>query len=334
MRVNQIVVIGTSGGGVDALRAIVAALPPDFPAAICVVMHTSPDSPGILGDLLDRCGPLRTVTAHATERFNEGTVYVAPPDFHMLVEPGGLRLTKGPKENRFRPAVDPLFRSAAQVYGPAAIGVILSGNLDDGTAGLWAIKQLGGVTIVQDPDEAVCAGMPESAIRHVEVDYTARLDDIAPLLARLVSQPIAERQQSAPLHVELEVRIAGEEDPVDTGFEHVAQPSRFACPECHGVLLQLEEGGRVRFRCHTGHAYSIDTLVASISEGIEASMWMAIRSIEEARLLLDRMEDHLGAAPHDGNGRRIVALAEKARRQIQTLRGFVMEHEPLTATKG
>src|SRR4051812_48773078 len=170
MRVNQIVVIGTSSGGVDALRTIVAALPQDFPAAICVVMHTSPESPGILSDLLDRSGPLKTVTPQPKERFTPGTIYVAPPDFHMLVEPGGLRLTKGPKENRFRPAVDPLFRSAAQVYGPAVIGVILSGNLDDGTAGLWAIKQLGGVTIVQDPRDAVYAGMPESAIRHVDVD--------------------------------------------------------------------------------------------------------------------------------------------------------------------
>src|SRR5687767_3732333 len=158
MAVDRIVVIGASAGGVDALRAIVAALPADFPAPICVVVHTSPQSPSILDQILDRAGPLTAAAACNGERIRPGRIYVAPPDCHLVIEPGVLRVTRGPKENRFRPAVDPLFRSAAQVYGPAATGVVLTGNLDDGTAGLWAIKQLGGISIVQDPADALFPG--------------------------------------------------------------------------------------------------------------------------------------------------------------------------------
>jgi two-component system chemotaxis response regulator CheB len=184
---DRLVVIGTSAGGIEALRAIAAALPADFPAAIAIVMHLSPQSPGILDDILNRAGPLRADVARGGERLQPGHIYVAPADAHLLVEPGRLRLTRGPKENRFRPAIDPLFRTAAQVYGPAAVGVILTGNLDDGTAGLWAIKKLGGTTVVQDPADAMFPAMPESAVRHVEIDHVVPLAAIAPLLVRLTT---------------------------------------------------------------------------------------------------------------------------------------------------
>src|SRR4029078_1878243 len=148
-----------------------AALPADFPAAICVVMHTAPQSPGVLHEILTRAGTLHAVSPTDGDALVPGRVYVAPPDYHLLLEPGRVRVTKGPRENLFRPAIDPLFRSAAQVYGPAAIGVVLSGNLDDGTAGLWAIKRLGGTAVVQDPDDALFDGMPRSAIERVAIDH-------------------------------------------------------------------------------------------------------------------------------------------------------------------
>jgi len=187
MQNRHLVVIGASAGGIEALRDLVAKLPSHFPAPIALVLHTSPNAPGVLPAILTRSGPLPAMTPLSGERLLPGRIYVAPPDRHMLIEPGVIRLTTGPLENRFRPAIDPLFRSAAQVYGPAAIGVILTGNLCDGTCGLWAIKRLGGVAIVQDPDDAPFPSMPESAIRYVNADYVLRLPAIPPVLFSLVS---------------------------------------------------------------------------------------------------------------------------------------------------
>jgi two-component system chemotaxis response regulator CheB len=327
---NQIVVIGASAGGIETLRTLIHALPADFPLPICIVIHSAPQSPGLIAEILDRVGPLSVTNARNAERLVAGHVYVAPPDCHLLVEPGRLRVTKGPRENRFRPAVDPLFRSAAQVYGPGAIGVVLSGSLDDGTAGLWAIKQLGGVAIVQDPADALFPGMPENALRHVAVDHITTLAHLAPLLVSLASQPV---EAHAPAHVpdylRTEVKIAMEHNPIDVGLEQLGDPSSFACPECHGVLLQLKEGSRTRFRCHTGHAYSIASLLAAIGEGIEDSLWNAIRSLEEGQLLMYRMADHLRSHHDPAEASRLLERAEEAKRQSDQLRKLVTSREPL-----
>ena len=256
MHTRQIIVIGASAGGIDALRVLASALPTEFSTPICVVLHTAPESPGLLPEILNQAGRLTALSPTNGERLQAGRVYVAPPDRHLVLEPGRVRVTKGPKENRFRPAIDPLFRSAAQVYGPAAIGVILTGSLDDGTAGLWAIKALGGVAIVQDPADALYPSMPRSALQQVKVDHCVPLAQITPLLVTLTATPVETAERSpVPDHVNVEVNIAKEQHPMDAGLEEIADPSRYACPECHGVLLQLKESGRVRFRCHTGHAY-------------------------------------------------------------------------------
>lgn len=187
MRTRGIVAVGASAGGINALRNLAAGLSPQFPLPMCVVVHVWPHSPGLLGEILDRSGPLRANNARQCERLRPGRIYVAPPDYHLIVEPGVVRLTRGLREDRFRPAVDALFRSAAQVYGPAAIGVVLSGNFDDGTGGLCAIKKLGGIAIVQDPSDAVFPSMPRSALQHVSVDHCVRLSDMASLLNRLAT---------------------------------------------------------------------------------------------------------------------------------------------------
>jgi two-component system, chemotaxis family, protein-glutamate methylesterase/glutaminase len=336
MRAKQIVVIGASAGGIDALRVLVAGLPADFPAPICIVMHTSPDSPRVLHEILTRAGRIPAVSARNPERLQGGRIYVAPPDCHLLIEPGRLRVTKGPTENRFRPAIDPLFRSAAQVYGPAAIGVILTGNLDDGTAGLWAVKQLGGTAIVQDPKDAPFPSMPSSASEYVKVDYSVPLAEIAALLVRLTSRPMEDvKTLPVPEQMEVEVNIAREKNPIEAGLEQIGTPSRFACPDCHGVLLQLEEGGRFRFRCHTGHAYSVDSLLAAISDGIEDSLWIAVRALEEGRLLMDRIAEHLKTRQH-GHGADVARLAERAeetRRKSEAIRKLLIEHEQLVSAK-
>ena len=335
MTSKQIVVIGGSAGGLEAMREIVAHLPADFAASICVVLHTSPQSPGVLADILGRAGPLPATNGRDRDRLEAGHIHVAPPDCHLLIEPGMIRVTKGPRENRFRPAVDPLFRSAAQVFGPNAIGVVLTGNLDDGTAGLWTIKQLGGTAIVQDPGDAMFADMPRNAATHVDVDYSVRLADIAPLLVRLTSTALENRTEPVDARsrelLEVEVKIGKEIHPADAGLESMGEPSPYACPECHGVLLQLKEGGRVRFRCHTGHAYSVESLLADVSEGIEDALWNAIRTLEEGSLLLTAMAAHLTSG-HDGrDAERLLSQAQEARRHSDTLRQVASEREPLAA---
>jgi two-component system, chemotaxis family, protein-glutamate methylesterase/glutaminase len=338
MRTKHIVVVGASAGGIEALRELVASLPEDFPAPICVVLHTSPQAPGVLDAILSRAGVLPARNARDRERLQPRRIYVAPPDCHLLIEPGIVRVTKGPRENRFRPAVDPLFRSAAQVFGPAAIGVVLTGNLDDGTAGLWTIKQLGGIAVVQTPEDALFPAMPQSALQNVQVDYSLPLAEIPALLVQLTTEVAEPAEPEYPVElvvpqaVEVEVKIAKEHNPLQAGLQEITEPSPFACPECHGVLLRLKEGGPVRFRCHTGHAYSLDSLLAGVSEGVEEAMWNAIRALEEAEMLLRAMADH--ASAHSASeAATLLGRADEAKKHSDELRKLVMAREPLTADR-
>jgi two-component system chemotaxis response regulator CheB len=327
---NRLVVIGASAGGIDALRVILAPLPADFAAPICVVVHISAESPGVLHGILDRVTPLRVVSARNQTRLEAGHVYIAPPDFHLLVEPGRLRLTKGPRENRFRPAIDPLFRSAAQVAGPAAIGVVLTGNLDDGTAGLGAIKKLGGVAIVQDPLEARYPSMPQSALNHVEVDYCVPLERLPRVLVDLTRRPAARPvAPGADDRVNAEVGIAKEQHPMEAGLDRFSRPSLFTCPECHGTLLEIVDEGRVRYRCHTGHAFSADSLLSAAGDEIDAALWNAIRSLEESARFLDALATHVREAHPHVAGERFRIRAEEARAHSKTLRQIALARDPL-----
>ena len=330
MSTKQIVVIGASAGGIEALRVVAAGLPADFPAPICVVVHTAPESPGVLGEILARAGHLAARNATTGERLVPGTIYVAPPDCHLVIEPGRARVTKGPRENRFRPAIDPLFRSAAQVFGPNAIGVILTGSLDDGTAGLWTIKRLGGIAVVQDPTDALFSGMPQHALDHVPVDHVVPLSAIAALLVELTAQPVAAPAERAavPEIITIEVKIAMEHNPADAGLEQIGQPSSFACPECHGVLLQLKEGPSVRFRCHTGHAYSMASLLAAINEGVDQALWNAIRALEEGHLLMCHMAEHLTRNHSEDDAATLVTRADDAKRHSDIIRNLATMHQP------
>jgi two-component system chemotaxis response regulator CheB len=330
---RHLVVIGTSAGGIEALRDLFSRLPADFPAPIAVVMHTSPQSPGILHEILARSGPLPGVSATTGMRIDPGHIYVAPPDHHLLIEPGRFRVTRGPKENRFRPAIDPLFRTAAQVYGPGAIGIILTGNLDDGTAGLWTVKQLGGIAIVQDPQDAMFPSMPMNASQLVDVDHVAPLAAIPDLLVRLTAEPAAQPVAStaASEALDIEIRIAKEEDPVDAGIKRVAEPSPFACPECHGVLLKLKEAGRTRFRCHTGHAYSLDSLLAELTEAIEGALWNAVRVLHEGAMLVTHMAEHLDDAHDAETPAALASRATELMRRADAIRELLNDSPPVRA---
>ena len=332
MAAQRIVVIGASSGGIEALRQLVGGLPPDFPAPICVVLHTSPQSPGLLGKILANAGALPAVTAATGMQLKAGHIYVAPPDHHLLIEPGGVCLGRGPKENRFRPAIDPLFRSAAQVYGHGAVGVILTGNLDDGSAGLRTIKQLGGIAIVQDPRDALFPAMPTNALRHLAADYMVPLSEMVGALCEATARDVEGLRIETPEEIRVEIAIAKEDRAMDRTVQRIGEPSIFACPDCHGVLLELKERGILRFRCHTGHAYSADTLLTALNEGIENALWSAVRAVEEGRFLLERMAQHRS----DASGGHSVRLREQlalVTDQFELLREMVGRRVALVPTE-
>lgn len=318
---KDIIVMGASAGGLESLRVLAGGLPADFPASIFIVLHTLPEAPALLADILDHFGILPAQTAKDGERIRPGTIYVAPPDRHLLIEPNLVRVTRGPKENRFRPAIDPLFRSAAQTYGPRVVGVILTGYLDDGTAGLWTVKQLGGTAIVQDPADALVPFMPLSAMTHVKVDYCLPVEEIAPLLVRLTTKETEEEGAfQVPKEVEIEVNIAKEQKALDAGVLQLGEPSNYACPECHGVLLQMKEGTLFRFRCHTGHAYSIDSLLTDITEKMDDALWNSIRAFEEGELFMRHMAKHLGRGENSQSAESVLKRAEETKRRAGLMR--------------
>jgi two-component system, chemotaxis family, protein-glutamate methylesterase/glutaminase len=318
---KDIIVVGTSAGGIEALRVLLGTLPADLSASLFIVMHTSAEGPGMLAEILDRAGRLPATNAKDRERIRPGTIYVAPPDRHLLIEPGVVRITRGPKENRFRPAVDPLFRSAAQTYGPRVVGVILTGYLDDGTAGLWTVKQLGGTTIVQDPSDALVPFMPQNALAHVQVDYCLPVEEIAPLLVRLTSETVEEEGvYPVPKQVEIEVNIAKEQKALDAGVLQLGEPSNYACPECHGVLLQVKESSLFRFRCHTGHAYSVESLLTDITEKMDDALWNSIRAFEEGELFMRHMAKHLGQGENSQSAESFLKRADEAKRRANLMR--------------
>ena len=322
---KDIIVIGASAGGIEPVRTILAGLPPDFAGSLFVVMHTSPDAPGLLDVIFNRAGALAAVLANDGERIVPGRVYVAPSDHHLLIEPGRVRLTRGPKENRFRPAIDPLFRSAAQTYGPRVIGIILSGGLDDGTSGLATVKQLGGTAIVQDPQEAWAPSMPASALKHVRADHVLPVSEIAPLLVRLAGgADVGEGGHAVPEDVKIEVDIAKEDKATEAGVLQLGDPSNYACPECHGVLLQMKERAPLRFRCHTGHGYTFESLVSEMDDVIEESLWNAIRALEERALLMRHAGEHARETPTDANDRFITG-ADDAQRRAELVRRALFE---------
>src|SRR4051812_31990320 len=299
MPTRDIVVIGASTGGINALQTLVGGLSPNLNAVILVVLHVGVSSPDILDRMLAKAGSLSASNARNDEIAKAGHIYVAPADHHLLIgESGKLQLSKGPKENRFRPSIDVLFRSAALAFGPRVIGVVLSGCLDDGTAGLWTIKSRGGVAVVQEPSDAVADEMPRNALAKVVVDHTAPAARIGEILSQLSATPgINEEPTPVPDILLTEVKIAAGEEPLSSGVLGVGDPSLYSCPECGGVLLQIAEAHTLRFRCHTGHAYSVDSLLAEYTETSEALLWRALRSLKEHGILLDGLMKGSPAPP-------------------------------------
>jgi two-component system chemotaxis response regulator CheB len=330
---RDIVVIGASAGGVEALSALARALPARFPAAVYAVQHLAPYFESRLAEILDRAGPLPAVQVTDGAPIVHGRIHVAPPDHHVLLESDHCRVVRGPKENRVRPSVDALFRSAAYVFGPRVVGVILTGRLDDGVSGLWAIKQRGGVAVVQHPHDAAHDGMPRSALLHVDVDYTVPLAEIGPLLVDLTREA-AEAQGSSVMsdeareRLEIETRISKDDQAYRKGVHEIGSPSEYACPDCHGVLFQIQEGGIRRFRCRTGHAYSNQTLMTQLAETAEDALWSGLRALEE----VEAYARDLAANGHETQTdealtRDLRERADLAARHVQVIRHVLQHYE-------
>jgi two-component system chemotaxis response regulator CheB len=334
MPTRDIIVIGASSGGFEAIKRLVGALPVDLPASIFIVWHMPPDIKGVLPQVLNKLQTLPAANAVNNERIQRGRIYIAPPDYHLVIEQDRIRTTKGPKENRFRPAVDPLFRSAAYSYGSRVIGIVLSGALDDGTAGLWVIKHNNGIAIVQDPDDAVVRAMPENALGTVDVDYKVPVSEMPALLSRLVKEPIMEPNGTDGFEkekVEAEVGIAMDDELLKKKFMDFGELTPYTCPECHGVLSSIREGSRIRFRCHTGHAFSADSLLATLTENIEENIWNALRSVQESVMFLNHMGDHLAAMNRPHVAALYFKKAKEAEERSHILRNAIHEHEQLSS---
>ena len=318
---HDIIVIGASAGGVEALTDLVGRLPADLPAAVFIVLHIPAYGTSVLPGILSRRGLLPAVHPADGDPVQKGRIYVAPPDHHLIVEKDGMiRLTRGPHENGHRPAVDALFRSAARAYGPRVIGVILTGTLDDGTAGLQAVKRRGGLAVVQDPEEALFASMPRCAIQGVAVDLVAPLAEIGPALASLAHQPVpGESESPVTPELEEEVKVA-EFDIKALETRHEGKPSSYACPDCHGVLWEVEEGDLLRFRCRVGHAFSPESLLASQSDALEDALWTALRALEESAALADRLSERSGERGHGLAADRFAQQAVDARDRAAVIR--------------
>lgn len=292
---RDIVVIGASAGGVTALIDLVKSIPKDFAGSIFVVLHVPSSSPSNLPGILKRAGLLNAVHPKDGVQIQRGKIYVAPPDHHILLEGTRVLVKKGPEENRFRPSIDALFRSAAYVYGPRVIGVVLSGLLNDGTSGLWSVKRLGGVTIIQEPEDAAYPSMPLNVLEYVKVDHTVPASQIGPLLSKLTAEKASRRPKISKTELEflkMEVTISKQDNAFSMGIMNEGNLTPFTCPECHGVLVRLIEGKFIRFRCHTGHAYTASTLLADLSKSVEETLWQSMRGLEETTLLLKHIARH------------------------------------------
>ena len=286
---HDIVVIGGSAGALEALKPLCHALPADFPAAVFVVIHISPSSHSVLPDLLARAGHLPACHPVEGEAIAPGHIYVAPPDRHLLLQDGRILLRRGPHENRTRPAIDALFRSAAVAYRSRVIGLVLSGLLDDGAAGLVAVKACGGLCLVQAPDDAIWPEMPRNALRRDHVDYCEPVSTLPELLTRLVHEP-AGPAPPVPRSLIVEASIAAQETAMAVEQEQLGRPSRLSCPQCGGVLNEINEAGSTRFRCQVGHAFTAEGLLAAQNDELERALESAMRMHRERVPLFRRMQ--------------------------------------------
>jgi two-component system chemotaxis response regulator CheB len=320
---RDIVVIGASSGALPTLRFI-ADLPRAFPAEIFLVVHTAPDAPGLLPEILRNYSPLPVEHARDGEPVVPGRICVAPPDYHVGLKLGTVQVFRGPKENRHRPSIDVLFRSAAEAYGSRVIGVILTGLLDDGSSGLAAVRASGGLAIVQDPDDALYAEMPRNALAYAGADLVVQQAQLAAVLIQAAADPVQE-------HVSASVPQEGE-DPVEQELstdcdEEPSPPFAFSCPECGGVLREVDDRKTLRFRCRVGHALTGQVLLSAQSDKVEEALWTALRVIEEKAVLARKLRDGAAALNFTSAPKKFDDEAQRLDAHAQVIRQLLKKAE-------
>jgi len=338
---RDIVVIGASAGGVEALKHLAPMLSRDLPAAVFVVLHLPPEGRSALPGILSRAGPLPATHPEDGDLIQTGQIYVAPPDHHLVIEDGTIRLSRGPRENGYRPAIDRLFATAATTYGPRVTGVILSGALDDGTSGLAAVAQAGGATIVQEPAEALYAAMPTNAAANVSDAEVLPLVLIGERISELAGDGRNGRNGDPqdPDKPEANGEAGGEEMTIEQApnpeSPEYAQPGRisgFTCPECSGALWEVDEGGVLRYRCRVGHAFSAESFAAEQGAALEAALWAALRALEERVALCTKLAHRFAGSSHPRTTSRYEHMAEEARTQAQLIRDALEGLSPVAAS--
>ena len=337
---RDIVAIGASAGGVDALRSLARELRGDLPASVLVVVHLSNQFPSELDRILSESGPLPASFASHDETLQRGHIYIAPPERHLLIERGRIYLGTGPRENHARPAIDPLLRSAGVCCGPRSIGVVLTGMLGDGAAGLQAIKQCGGIAVAQDPADAAYPSMPRTAIARARPDHVLGLAEIPALLDRLVAQPPG-AAQACPGFYRYEVEIAkdGRADmqanmqAKQIEMDRIGRRPVLACPDCHGVMWEIEDGELVRYRCHVGHAYTADMMDVAIDHDLDHALGSALRALEERIMLAQRMHDHAAESGHNHEKRHWAEKLAEYQAEADVVRDAIGRFNEIAARK-
>jgi two-component system, chemotaxis family, protein-glutamate methylesterase/glutaminase len=325
---RDIIVIGTSAGGVTALTDLAGTLPSDLNASLFIVQHTLPHSHSNLPYILNRSGPLLATHAIDGEPIEKNRIYVAIPDHHMILEQDHILVKKGPKENRFRPSIDALFRSAAHEYGPRVIGIILTGLLDDGTSGLWSIKHFGGTVVIQNPQDAEYPSMPKNVLEQVEVDHIVSMKDMGALLKWLTEEEVVHKQtitQQEAQRVRLETEIALQKNASGMVVLNLGKLTPFTCPECNGALTEIKEGNLIRFRCHTGHGFTAEALLAGITEKIEDNTWQTIKGLEEAVMLYEQMGHQLNTKGKKREAEDVFRKSRQSHQRAEWLRTFFLQ---------
>ncbi|GAA3594791.1 chemotaxis protein CheB [Kineosporia mesophila] len=333
MAVRDVVVVGASAGGVEAISALLAPLPAELPACVLVVLHTPASGVNALATILSRATALNVVPATGQTPLRRGTVIVARPDHHLLVTGDQVVLTRGPRENGHRPAVDVLFRSAARVLGPRVLGIVLSGTLDDGSTGLVSIRHHGGIGMVQAPDDALHPGMPTNAIDAGAPEFVLPVAAMAARLTELTGVEVPDAPDRDDDLLTRELAVAALDPAALHRSDPPGRPAGFGCPDCYGSLFEIEEHGQVRYRCRVGHAWSMSSLLARSDAATEGALWMALRALEEkaalARQMSGRATDSgqkLVAARFADNSTEAWEAAELVRRLL--LRGPSPEIDP------
>jgi two-component system chemotaxis response regulator CheB len=320
---RDVVVVGASAGGVEALRAMAASLPPDLPATVVVVLHVPAYGRSVLPDILSRSGPLPARHVMAPTRLAPGEILVAPPDRHLVISDGQVVPTSGPTENGHRPAIDVLFRSAARALSRRVVGVELSGVLDDGAAGMWAIRARGGMVVVQDPSDCLYPEMPRSVIEAVGAHHVVRASALGALLDGVTREEVSAESVPPPSHLMVvETDMAQMEEHVMDVADRPGEPAGFSCPDCGGTLFEVREGTMTRYRCRVGHAWTTKGLIGEQAVQVDNALWIALRALEEKAALADQLADRAvesGSVLTAGRFREQAEDSREAARQVRRL---------------